>query len=206
MALTNDTGKGGGRGKRGQESNLEARKRTMEEAGSFSSGFSKNWERNYLARRAVCAQRESRLCSSSSGVVFNDGGVVPPACRCESCRQTTPVDGVVPRFACAADPASRISSLSFDGDTRGRMRQFYQAVAFGQMFLWSDVSLRLLADPRAGSEFITWCHGVISVPEHQYASQSCGGKSRRLAPSLSGQCSEPSRARGFGYSCCTSAF
>ena len=29
------------------------------------------------------------------------------------------------------------------------MRQFYEAVAFDQHFLWSDASLRLLADPRA---------------------------------------------------------
>ena len=29
------------------------------------------------------------------------------------------------------------------------MWQFYEAVAFDQKFLWSDVSLRLLADPRA---------------------------------------------------------
>ena len=48
MAPTNfgeeagDNGKGGGRGKRGQASNPGARKRTMGEAGSFSSGFSKN--------------------------------------------------------------------------------------------------------------------------------------------------------------------
>ena len=49
----------------------------------------------------------------------------------------------------AADSASRTSPLSFDGDKRGRMRQFYEAVAFDQKFLWSDVSLRLLADPRA---------------------------------------------------------
>ena len=30
----------------------------------------------------------------------------------------------------AADSASRISPLSFEGDKRGRMRQFYEAVAF----------------------------------------------------------------------------
>ena len=49
----------------------------------------------------------------------------------------------------AADSASRISPVSVDGDKRGRMRQFYEAVAFDQKFLWSDASLRLLADPRA---------------------------------------------------------
>ena len=48
-----------------------------------------------------------------------------------------------------ADSASRISPLSFDGDKRGRTRQVYEALAFDQKFLWSDVSLRLLADPRA---------------------------------------------------------
>ena len=49
----------------------------------------------------------------------------------------------------AADSASRISRLSFDGDMRGRMRQFYESVAFDQKFFWSDASLRLLADPPA---------------------------------------------------------
>ena len=49
----------------------------------------------------------------------------------------------------AAGSATRISPLSFDGDKRGRMRQFYEAVAFDQKFLWSDVSVRLWADPRA---------------------------------------------------------
>ena len=49
---------------------------------------------------------------SRRSVVVNGGDVVPPAWRCESCKQTTPVDGVVSRSS-------------------------------------SDVSLRLLADPRA---------------------------------------------------------
>ena len=43
----------------------------------------------------------------------------------------------------AADSASRISTLSFDGDKRGRKWQFCEAAAF------SDVSLRLPAHPRA---------------------------------------------------------
>ena len=54
----------------------------------------------------------------------------PPAWRCES-------------------RAPRISPFSFDGDKRGRVRQFHEAVAIDQKFFWSDVSLRLLADPRA---------------------------------------------------------
>ena len=84
----------------------------------------------------------------------------------------------------AADSASRISPLSFDGDKRGRMRQFCEAVAFDQKFLWSDVSLRLLADPVRfrWSESTTWCHDVVSVPNgcrsRQHASKSCGGSSR----------------------------
>ena len=50
----------------------------------------------------------------------------------------------------AADSANRTSPLSFDGDKRGRMRQFYEAVVFDQKFSWSAASLRLLAaDPRA---------------------------------------------------------
>ena len=49
--------KGGGRGKRGPASNPEARKRTMEEAGSFFSGVSKNWEREVILPVVPCAQR-----------------------------------------------------------------------------------------------------------------------------------------------------
>ena len=114
----------------------------------------KNWERNYLARRAVRARSarslphspqqpachvellafqsdtQSSLCPSS--VVINDGDVVLPAWRCESCRQTTLVDGVVPRSACRGFGEPHL--LSFDGDERWRMRQFYEAVAFDQSF------------------------------------------------------------------------
>ena len=39
------------------------------------------------------------LCPALEGVVVNDGDVIPPAWRYESCRQTTLSDGVVPRFA-----------------------------------------------------------------------------------------------------------
>ena len=46
----------------------------------------------------------------------------------------------------AADSASRISPVSFDGDKRGRMRQFYEAVAFDQKFLWLVASLQVPAD------------------------------------------------------------
>ena len=141
--------------------------------GKLFSGFSRNWERNSLARRAVRAARaafhshtrsqHAMWSSPRSRARFN------PACvrralaslsttamlffqhGCESCRQTTLVDGVVPRSARrglgeprSADSASRISPLSFEGDKRG-----HEAVAFDQKFLWSDASLRLLADPRA---------------------------------------------------------
>ena len=129
MALTNfgeeadDTGKGGGRGKRGQASNPGARKRTMEEAGSFFSRIvEKLEERSSLARRAVRAARAAfhshpwsqramwssprsrarfnRACVRRAlASLSNDCDVVPPAWRCESCRQTTLVDGVVPRSA-----------------------------------------------------------------------------------------------------------
>ena len=62
-----------------------------------------------------------RCCSSSMEV-------------CESCRQTTLIDGAVLALCAPADSANRISPLSFDGDKRGRMRQFYEAVAFDQKF------------------------------------------------------------------------
>ena len=45
----------------------------------------------------------------------------------------------------AADSASRISPLSFDGDKRGRMRQFHDGVAFDQKFLWSDSACPIVA-------------------------------------------------------------
>ena len=85
-------------------------------------------ERSSLARLAVRAMRAAfsmprgapapafqskvqwSLCPSCCVVVVNDGVDIPPAWRCESCSQTTLVDGVVPR---AADSASRISPLSF---------------------------------------------------------------------------------------------
>ena len=59
------------------------------------------------------------------------------------------------KFSCPPCRARSARSLPLspqepvDGDKRCRMRQFCEAVAFNQKFLWSDVSLRLLADPRA---------------------------------------------------------
>ena len=47
----------------------------------------------------VPEQGSSSLCPSSSGVVINDNVDILPAWRCGSCRQTTLVDGVVPRSA-----------------------------------------------------------------------------------------------------------
>ena len=66
-----------------------------------------------------------------------------------------------------ADSASRISPSSFDGDKRGRMRQFYEAVAFDHKFLWADVTLRLLADPRA----VPYA-GATSLPDTTVSSAS----------------------------------
>ena len=91
--------------------------------------FQKLWERSSLARRAVqpstltlwsqhamwssprSRKVQQSLCASSSGVVINDGDDTPLAWRCESCRQSSLVDGVV-RALRAADPASRISPSS----------------------------------------------------------------------------------------------
>ena len=90
----------------------------------------------------------SSLCPSSSGVVvttammfFQRGGMHPAG---------RPLSSMASSGALlAADSASHISPLIFDCDARGRARQSYEAVAFDQKFLWSDVSLRLLADPGA---------------------------------------------------------
>ena len=71
------------------------------------------------------------------------------AWRCESCRQTTLVGGLVPRSARRGFGAP----LSFDGDKRGRMRQFYEAVILDQNFLWSDVSLKKFVLNLAGMTF-----------------------------------------------------
>ena len=123
-------------------------------------------ERSSLARRAVRAARaafhshpgsqHAMWSSPRSRARFNRACVrralasLSTTAMCESCRQTTLVDGVVPHL-CRQPRISAmacISPLSFDGDKRGRMRQFYEAVAFDQKFSWSDASLRLLADPR----------------------------------------------------------
>ena len=98
------------------------------------------------------SQVQSSLCPSGSGAVTNDGDDVPPVWRYESYRQITIVDGVVLRTAHGAGHcAPRIQRAG--GDKRGCTRQFYEAVAFHQKFLWSDVSFRLLADLRAIASF-----------------------------------------------------
>ena len=74
------------------------------------------------------------------GVVTNDGDVVFPAWRCESCRQTTLVDGVVPRSARRGFGEPHFSVKKIDGHKRGRMRQFYEAVIFEEVFMVGCVS------------------------------------------------------------------
>ena len=72
------------------------------------------------------------LCLMSSGVVINDGDDVPPAWKCESCRQTTLVDGVVPRraaflrFALTATSAVACGSWSEICHSVPRRRQLAQ--------------------------------------------------------------------------------
>ena len=83
----------------------------------------------------VPEQDSSSLCPSSCAVVTN-GVDIPPAWRCESCRQTTLVDGVVPRSA------RRISPLSF-----------HEAVVFDQKSLWSAASLTTCVLNSAGTTF-----------------------------------------------------
>ena len=106
------------------------------------------------------------------------------------------------RALCAADSWSRISPLSFDGDKRGRMRQFYEAVVFDRKFFlvrcippcagrsscdsvsWSETRRRQLAHllqiPPACLEKLRWFLSMIGSP-----------------PTF-GQCLGPSRVRGFG--------
>ena len=79
----------------------------------------------------VPGQGSSRMCPSTSGVVINNGddilqhGCANPAGR-------PPSSMAWSRALRATDLASRISPLSFDGDKRGRMRQFYDAVVLNQ--------------------------------------------------------------------------
>ena len=89
----------------------------------------------------ACVRRALASLSTTATLFLQDGGV-NPAGRPHSSMAWS-------RAQRAADSASRISPSSFDGDKRGRMRQFSEEMAFDQKFLWSDASLRLLADPRA---------------------------------------------------------
>ena len=89
----------------------------------------------------ACVRRALASLSTTAMLFLQRGGMNP------SGRPLSPM--AWSRALHASGSASRISPLSFDGDKRGRRRQFYEAVAFDQKFLWSDVSLRLLADPRA---------------------------------------------------------
>ena len=142
----------------------------VEEGGNFSSRFSKNWERGILLPVVPCAQRAqpstltlgARMPCGARRVP-EQGSIEPVSVelwrryqrrRCCSSSmevrilQADPSSMAWSRALRAADSASRISPLSLT-DKCGRMRQFYEAVAFDQKFLWSGASLRLLADPHA---------------------------------------------------------
>ena len=98
------------------------------------------WSRHTMWSSLRSRKVRQSLCPLYSGVVIDDGDVVVPAWRCESCRQTTLVDGVVPRSAPRrfGEPHSSVNKI--DGCERGRMRQFYKAVAFEEVFMVGCVS------------------------------------------------------------------
>ena len=103
----------------------------------------------------------------------------------------TLVDGVS-RALRAADSASHISPLSFDGDKRGRLRQF----CAWPLIRSSHGQVRRSDCWQIFVRFRIWVRIYHLVPRrhqrarlpHQHASQSCGGTSRWLAPSYSSQC------------------
>ena len=139
MALTNCWGRSRRqwKGRRSREAwpSIESGSAKEDDGGGWQVFFrilEKLGERNYLARRTMRAARaaflfsfkepachvelsafqsnfQPSLCPSSSGVVTNDGDVVPPAWRCESCISSMAWS----RALRAADSASRISPLSF---------------------------------------------------------------------------------------------
>ena len=126
---------------------------------------------------------------SSSGVLINDGDDVPLAWKCEFCRQTTLIDGVVPRSA-----RRGFGEPHFSVKLRRRQARPHAAVPRSRG-LESEVFMVRCILPFAGrsscdsvswSESTTWCHDVVSVPNccrsRQHASKS-GGSSRSLAPS-----------------------
>ena len=83
----------------------------------------------------ACVRRTLASLSTTAMIFLLHGGVNPAGRPASSMAWS--------RALLATDSASRISPLRLDGDS---MRQFYEAVAFDQKFLWSDASLRLLAD------------------------------------------------------------
>ena len=85
------------------------------------------------------------LCVSNSGVVINDGDDIPPAWRCESCRQTTVVDGVAPRSARRGFGEPHFS-VKFDGDKRPHSSVLRSSGFLKRNLLSSVASLPVLAD------------------------------------------------------------
>ena len=83
---------------------------------------------------------------STTALIFLQRGSANPAGR-------PPPSMAQSRAPRAADSASHISPSSCAGDKRGRMRQSYEAVVFGQCFLWSVVSLKKYVLNSAGMTF-----------------------------------------------------
>ena len=138
----------------------------------------------------ACVRRALAPLSTTAMMFFQRGGANLARLPLSSMAWSRALRGV--------GSASRISPLSFDGDKRGRMRQFHEALAFDQKFFSrSAVSLRLLADPRA-IPYLGPNLTSSACPMRQHASKSSGSSSRRLGPSLFVPCLEPSRLRGFG--------
>ena len=73
----------------------------------------------------ACVRRALASLSTTSMLFLQRGGVNPAG---------RPLSSIASRALRAVVSASRISPLRFDGDKRGRMRQFDEAVAFDQKF------------------------------------------------------------------------
>ena len=125
--------------KLGESSSLARRAARTARAAFHSHPRSQHAERSSprsRARRNRACVRQALASLSTTAMLFLQHGGVNPAGRPLSLMTSS-------RASRAADSASRISPLSFDGDKRSRMRQFFEAAASDQKFLWSDAPLRL---------------------------------------------------------------
>ena len=129
----------------------------------------------------ACVRRALASLSTTALIFLQRGGANPAG--------KPPTSMAWCRASRAADSASRIPPLSFDGDKRGRMRQFHEAVVscipqkVCPQLSWHDFSVRTRFEKSKSVPVIDWSEDLTTGGERESASFDASCRSRHVTRS-----------------------